>query len=92
MKFDIVRAWKDDTYRQSLSEEQAGQLPANPAGEFELSDADLASLYGGQGGFGNNGPVTLQSGLYNRQHVSYICSAICSNDCDLDILNILDLG
>lgn len=92
MKLDIVRAWKDATYRQNLSEEQLNQLPANPAGELELSDTELASIYGGYGEFDNNGPVTLQGGLYNRQHASYICSALCSNDCDLGILEILDLG
>ncbi len=52
MKFDIARAWKDETYRQSLSTEQLNSLPANPAGE--LSDADLADVSGGIGGFGGD--------------------------------------
>ena len=47
MKFDIVRAWKDESYRQSLSEEQLNTLPTNPVGE--LSDAQLESVYGGDG-------------------------------------------
>jgi mersacidin/lichenicidin family type 2 lantibiotic len=47
MKFDIVRAWKDENYRQSLSDEQLLALPANPAGEQELSDSDLDSVVGG---------------------------------------------
>jgi mersacidin/lichenicidin family type 2 lantibiotic len=52
MKFDIVRAGKDDSYRQSLSNEQLNTLSVNPVGE--LSDIDLESIYGGQGvaGFG----------------------------------------
>ena len=50
MKFDIARAWKDESYRQSLNEEQLNMLPANPAGE--LTDADLAAVSGGFGGFG----------------------------------------
>lgn len=49
MKFDIVRAWKDETYRQSLSEEQLQMLPANPAGE--MSEAELAMVCGGFDGF-----------------------------------------
>jgi len=49
MKFDIVRAWKDATYRQSLSAEEQAILPANPVGEIELSDAELASVQGAQG-------------------------------------------
>ncbi len=48
MKFDITRAWKDETYRQSLSNEQLSTLPSNPAGE--LTSADLETIYGG-GGF-----------------------------------------
>ena len=48
MKFDIARAWKDETYRQTLSEEELSMLPANPAGE--LSDADLEAVNGAWGG------------------------------------------
>jgi mersacidin/lichenicidin family type 2 lantibiotic len=50
MKFDVVRAWKDEGYRQSLSDEQLSTLPANPAGELELSEAELAAVSGGWGG------------------------------------------
>lgn len=59
MKFDIVRAWKDEMYRQSLSDEQTSTLPAHPAGELELSNAELESVHGdggfGPGGFGPGG-------------------------------------
>jgi mersacidin/lichenicidin family type 2 lantibiotic len=48
MKLDIVRAWKDETYRQSLNEDMINQLPANPAGEMDLSDACLDTVYGGR--------------------------------------------
>jgi mersacidin/lichenicidin family type 2 lantibiotic len=46
---DIVRAWKDEEYRNSLSEEQRAQLPENPAGTRELSDTDLENVAGGKG-------------------------------------------
>jgi mersacidin/lichenicidin family type 2 lantibiotic len=49
MKLDIVRAWKDEAYRQSLSEEQLSTLPANPAGQLELAETDLLSVQGGSG-------------------------------------------
>lgn len=49
MKLNIVRAWKDEVYRQGLSDEQMGMLPANPAGEQELTNAELQSVYGGDG-------------------------------------------
>ncbi|WP_414544127.1 mersacidin/lichenicidin family type 2 lantibiotic [Nostoc sp. CCY0012] len=44
---DIVRAWKDEDYRNSLSEEQRSQLPENPAGIVELSDKEMEVLGGG---------------------------------------------
>jgi mersacidin/lichenicidin family type 2 lantibiotic len=47
MQIDIVRAWKDEAYRQSLSEEERRTLPENPVGEIELTDADLEAVYGG---------------------------------------------
>ena len=54
--FDVVRAWKDEEYRLSLSEEQRLSLPASPVGEVELTDADLEAVYGGhrRGGSSNN--------------------------------------
>ena len=56
MKLDIVRTWKDEGYRQELSEEGLNMLPSNPAGEIELSDAQLESIYGADG-YGGGGPV-----------------------------------
>ena len=49
---NIVRAWKDETYRQSLSVEEQATLPANPAGEVELTDAALEGVCGAWGGDG----------------------------------------
>lgn len=45
--FDIIRAWKDEEFRNSLSEEQRLMLPENPAGLIELSDEEMQSLAGG---------------------------------------------
>ena len=42
---DIIRAWKDKSYRDSLTAEQLANLPANPAGE--LNEAELAAISGG---------------------------------------------
>jgi mersacidin/lichenicidin family type 2 lantibiotic len=51
MELDIVRAWKDASYRQSLSPEQLAQVPASPVGDFELCEAELEAVNGGgQGG------------------------------------------
>lgn len=46
-KTNIIRAWKDEAYRQSLSDAERALLPVNPAGVIELSDADLGSVAGG---------------------------------------------
>jgi mersacidin/lichenicidin family type 2 lantibiotic len=52
--FDVVRAWKDEEYRLSLSEEELRHLPSSPVGELELTDADLEAVYGGRGGISAN--------------------------------------
>jgi mersacidin/lichenicidin family type 2 lantibiotic len=49
---DIIRAWKDEEFRNSLSEEQKAQLPDNPAGLVELADEDLNAVAGGCGSGG----------------------------------------
>jgi mersacidin/lichenicidin family type 2 lantibiotic len=46
-KIDIIRAWKDEDYRNSLSQEDLAGLPENPAGMIELSDGDLGKASGG---------------------------------------------
>ena len=46
---NVVRAWKDETYRRSLSVEQLAMLPANPAGEIELTDVELEAISGASG-------------------------------------------
>jgi mersacidin/lichenicidin family type 2 lantibiotic len=44
---DIIRAWKDAEYRNSLTEAQRSLLPENPAGLIELTDMELGSVAGG---------------------------------------------
>jgi mersacidin/lichenicidin family type 2 lantibiotic len=51
-KIDIVRAWKDEEYRNSLTQEQLASLPTNPAGNAEatsdaLSEEELEGVVGG---------------------------------------------
>ncbi len=43
---DVVRAWKDEEYRMSLTPAQRAALPENPAGPVELTDADLTASGG----------------------------------------------
>ena len=46
-KLDVVRAWKDEDYRMSLSDAERRMLPVNPAGLIEISDSDLGLVGGG---------------------------------------------
>lgn len=45
-QLDIVRAWKDQEYCESLSETERASLPQNPAGVYELTDAELSGAGG----------------------------------------------
>ncbi len=70
MKIDIVRAWKDEAYRQQLSSEEQALLPANPAGELELSDAELQVVHGAHHSGG---------AIYNNSLVCVSFSNTCLN-------------
>jgi mersacidin/lichenicidin family type 2 lantibiotic len=48
---DIIRAWKDKEYRDSLTAEQRAALPENPAGLEELSEAELGEVAGADQGY-----------------------------------------
>jgi mersacidin/lichenicidin family type 2 lantibiotic len=38
---NVIRAWKDEEYRMSLSQAELALLPEHPSGLIELSDEDL---------------------------------------------------
>ena len=44
---NVVRAWKDEEYRLSLTEAERAALPQNPAGLIELAETDLDQVAGG---------------------------------------------
>ncbi|HYH44442.1 MAG TPA: mersacidin/lichenicidin family type 2 lantibiotic, partial [Thermoanaerobaculia bacterium] len=46
-KLDVVRAWRDEEYRNSLNAEELSALPVHPAGTVELADVSLRSIAGG---------------------------------------------
>jgi len=46
-KDNIIRAWKDPAYRNSLTASERASLPPNPAGAIEISDTDLGKVTGG---------------------------------------------
>jgi mersacidin/lichenicidin family type 2 lantibiotic len=47
-RLDIIRAWKDEEYRLSLSPAEQAMLPDNPAGFIELPDVALEEVAGGR--------------------------------------------
>jgi mersacidin/lichenicidin family type 2 lantibiotic len=46
-KLDVARAWRDEDYFQSLSEEERASLGAHPSGAAPLQDEVLRSITGG---------------------------------------------
>ena len=44
---NIIRAWKDEEYRLSLSDAERAMLPPHPAGWSELTDAEMGTIVGG---------------------------------------------
>jgi mersacidin/lichenicidin family type 2 lantibiotic len=47
---NIIRAWKDEEYRLSLTEAQRALLPLSPVGLVDLTEADLKAIAGGLAG------------------------------------------
>jgi len=48
-KVDVVRAWRNRDYRETLSSAERAALPQNPAGVASLDDDALRSITGGCG-------------------------------------------
>lgn len=46
---DVIRAWKDEDYRLSLSEAERASLPEHPAGMIELKEDQMGNVIGGTG-------------------------------------------
>lgn len=44
---DIIRAWKDELFRKSLTSNQHVLLPEHPAGEIVLSETEMDLVNGG---------------------------------------------
>lgn len=46
-KIDVVRAWRDEEYRNSLTPEELATLPESPAGIATVDETALRSVMGG---------------------------------------------
>lgn len=70
---DIIRAWKDKNYRESLSEVERALLPDHPAGAIELPENVLVSIVGEAGaGWTKYGETCTVSGD------QYSCGWVCT--------------
>jgi len=71
---DVIKAWKSERYRMSLSDAERARVPAHPAGLVDLTDEDLGEVGGGTSDF----TFTCTSGTVCIT-VAYSCFATC--DC-----------
>ena len=81
---DIVRAWKDEGYRNSLSEAERAALPENPAGLIALTDEDLGAVAGGRINLSNLGECPKPTGnncLTVIDNCSHLCLTYIANQC-----------
>jgi mersacidin/lichenicidin family type 2 lantibiotic len=76
---DIIRAWKDEEYRNSLSEADQAQLPEHPSGLTELTDTETNAVKGGffsfwdilpDGLWGADGPARTVDGPVCKQNTT----------------------
>ena len=75
-KIDIIRAWKDESYRSSLGEAERALLPENPAGPVELGDEELMGAGGASTGTALSRAELTYSGsfcLCNSKSVCTLC-------------------
>ena len=65
---NIIRAWKDEEYRRSLSEAERALLPGHPAGLVELTEADMSRI---DGGLASGGGSTCCKAILWTAYCSY---------------------
>ena len=90
-RIDVVRAWKDPSYRAGLNAQEIARIPSHPAGLVDLSDEELktASGLGGipqtdaAGPMGAGAPIREYSPLFVpcSNSASEIARATRSNNC-----------
>lgn len=45
-ELDVIRAWKDEEYRTTLTDAELLALPAHPSGIIELPESELGAVAG----------------------------------------------
>ena len=90
MNFNIERAWKDEVYFNSLSEEERALLPECPVGAVDLDGDDMDLVHGafslvcsngcinsfsGGGCNSNNGACNITQAAVCVQSVAIVCAS-----------------
>ncbi len=81
---DIIRAWKSEEVRNSLTAAQRANMPTNPAGLIELTEAQLEIVAGGAvktqkgsgGGCGTGGMCSKKGGCGTGAGTGGNCSKV----------------
>ena len=68
---DIIRAWKDASYRAELGDDAQAGLPVNPAGMLELDDDALHGVAGAK----------EAAIIYPTISIQVTIAASCSDSC-----------
>ena len=65
IRVDVIRAWKDPSYRANLSADELALMPGHPSGLVELSDEDL-KLASGLAGIPVTTYITCTESTFRR--------------------------
>jgi mersacidin/lichenicidin family type 2 lantibiotic len=57
---NLIRAWKDPGYRNSLNAAERAALPPHPAGAIELDEDELGHIVGGRPRLPTSAPCRKQ--------------------------------
>jgi len=71
MNIDLVRAWKDEGYRETLSDRQLALVQENPAGAIELTESELTAVDGGML------PLTTLTTTCTTLSIAMSCKYLC---------------
>ncbi len=72
---NIIRAWKDKDYFESLSQQEQARVPENPAGMLELSEEEMYLIAGGK----------KEKKDKSLKHYTKKCMYIVSNFCAVSV-------
>ncbi len=72
-KTNIIRAWKDPDYFESLSLQEQDLVPENPAGMLELSEEEMENFAGGSPVSQKNCSYGCQISVGQQTCQSFLC-------------------